>query len=74
MKIEITYNPQEYNYNFEIYDGPDGIDHAKGTELTLGGCFEKIVEFRLMNALTYTEDDIDLKRTITSYFDLINQK
>jgi len=74
MKIEINYNPQEHNYNFEIYDGPNGINYAKGTELTLGGCFEKIIEFRLMNALTYAEDDVNLKQTITSYFNLINQK
>jgi hypothetical protein len=74
MKIEINYNPQEHNYSWSVWDGPDGIDHAKGTELTLGGCFEKIVEFRLVNALTYAEDDVDLKRTIASYFNLINQK
>ena len=74
MKIEINYNSQEHNYTWQVYDGPDGIDHAKGTELTLGGCFEKIVEFRLVNGLTYCEDDVDLKRTITSYFNLINQK
>jgi hypothetical protein len=71
MKIEIHYNQQEYNYTWSVWDGPDGIDHAKGTELTLGGCFEKIVEFRLMNGLTYgltyCENDTDLKRTIASY-------
>lgn len=74
MKIEINYNPQEHNYTWQVWDGPDGIDHAKGTELTLGACFEKIVEFRLVNGLTYCENDTDLKRTITSYFNLINQK
>jgi len=74
MKIEINYNPQENNYSYEFYDGPDDIDHAKGTELTLGACFEKIIEFRLVNGLTYCENDTDLKRTITSYFNLINQK
>jgi hypothetical protein len=74
MKIEINYNPQERNYSWEVYDGPDGIDHAQGTELSLGGCFEKIVEFRLMNGLTYAEDYVDLKRTITAYFNSLNQK
>ena len=55
MKIEINYNPQEHNYTWQVWDGPDGIDDAKGTELTLGGCFEKIVEFRLMNSLSFGE-------------------
>ena len=73
MKIEINYNQQEHNYSYEVYDGPDGIDHAKGTELTLGGCFEKIVEFRLMNALTYTEDDIDLIRVARGLFTVLRK-
>ena len=70
MKIEIDYNPQDKNYHYKVWTGPDGIDFAEGTELTLGSCFEKIVEFRLMNGLTYGED---LKSTITAYFNSINQ-
>ena len=71
MKIEIDCNPYDHNYSWKVWTGPDGIDFAEGTELTLGSCFEKIVEFRLMNGLTYGED---LKNTITAYFNSINQK
>ena len=74
MKIEINYSPENQNYIWSIYDGPDGIDYTEGCELDLGQCFEQIIKFRLMNSLTYAEDDVDLKRTISAYFNSLNQK
>ena len=74
MKIEINYSPEKQNYIWSIYDGPDGIDYAEGCELDLGQCFEQIIKFRLMNSLSYAGDDVDLKRTITAYFNSLNQK
>lgn len=56
MKIEITYSGAENIYHWQIFDGPDCIDFASGTELDLSQCFEQIVKFRLLNALTYSDD------------------
>lgn len=56
MKIEITYSNVDEFYHWQVYDGPEGIDFASGTELDLAQCFEQIVKFRLLNALTYSED------------------
>jgi hypothetical protein len=65
MKIEIDYNSQTKIYTAKIYDGPDGLDDAIFNCTSLGECFEKLLEFRLMNALTYSED---VKESIRAYF------
>jgi hypothetical protein len=59
MKAEITYNPQTQTYLWELWDGPDGIDYVNGTELDLSQCFERILEFRVMNSLAYLDDPRD---------------
>lgn len=72
MKIEITDNPQDLTYTAKIYDGPDGCDYADFVCGSLGECFENIVKFRIMNGLTYTDDE-NPKEAIRSYFNSINQ-
>jgi hypothetical protein len=62
MKVEITYNPQTKIYSWELWDGPDGLDYANGTELDLSQCFERIIEFRAINSLTYSDDPRDAIR------------
>jgi hypothetical protein len=54
MKAEIKYNLSEDNYSWELYDGPDGIDHHTGNCETLGECFESIIASRVVTALHYT--------------------
>ena len=54
MKIEIIFEEQLYKWS--LWDGPDGIDYFRGTELDLGQCFEQIVKYRTLNALTYMDD------------------
>lgn len=70
MKIEINYKPKENNYHYKVWTGPDGIDHTQGYESSLSQCFEKILEFRLMNALTYTEN---LNSTLGAYFQSLDE-
>lgn len=65
MKIEINSNSDNSKWTVKVYDGPDGIDDAIFNCDTLGECFEKIVEFRIMNSLTYAED---VKESIKDYF------
>lgn len=72
MKITITDKPQDNTYFVEIYDGPDGIDHATFVCGSLGEVFERITEFRMMNALTYHEPDVSLTDVVKSYFDSID--
>ena len=55
MKIEITQDFITGNYNWVLYDGPDGIDEFRGSENTLGEVFEKIILHRTQNALSYVE-------------------
>lgn len=64
MKIEIDYNCQTKVYIAKIYDGPEGLDDAIFNCTSLGECFEKLMEFRLMNALTYSEN---VKESIGDY-------
>jgi len=49
MKIEIlnqfTADGREY-YRWDLYDGPDGIDHAQGFATDLVQAFSKIFEWR----------------------------
>ena len=53
MNAEI-YTDKENKYQWELWDGPDGIEQAKGTAETLGECFEKIVDARQIIAREYT--------------------
>jgi hypothetical protein len=49
MKIEIvnhfTNNGNEF-FRFELYDGPDGIEHVSGFASDLVEAFSKIIEWR----------------------------
>lgn len=73
MKIEIYDNPQDDTYIAKIWDGPDGIDYADFVCDSLSECLEKIIEFRIMNGLTYADADDKIKGAIRSYFNSINQ-
>jgi hypothetical protein len=55
MRIEITQNPETSMYEYEVWDGPDGIDYDEGLGLDLGQVFEKIIIFRTINSQHYTE-------------------
>jgi hypothetical protein len=41
MSISIWYKNGAYHW--ELYDGPDGIDHFIGTAINLGDAFEQIL-------------------------------
>lgn len=57
MKIEITQHICGSGpYHFTIDDGPERIDHCEGEFETLGEVFERIIEFRCMNARSYCDD------------------
>jgi hypothetical protein len=73
MKILITDNPQDDTYTTKIWDGPDGINYADFVCGSLGECLEQIIQFRIMNGLTYVDDD-NPKEAIRSYFNSINQE
>ena len=51
MSINIIYKNGEYHW--ELYDGPDGIDHYQGVSSTLGEAFEEIVKNRMINFIQY---------------------
>jgi hypothetical protein len=55
MKIEITQDISGTGpYKFTIADGPERIDYDEGGECeTLGEVFEKLIEFRIRNAMSY---------------------
>lgn len=55
MLIEISQDILTGGYNWELYDGPDGIDKFNGFELSLGAVFEQIMYYKTMNALDYRE-------------------
>lgn len=55
MKIEINYKPSLDLCYAKIYDGPDGIDEEDFVCGSLGECFEEIIKFRTLNALSYNE-------------------
>jgi hypothetical protein len=65
MKIEINYDCYLKIYIWKVWDGPDGIDYAEGSELDLGQCFEQIIKFRIMNGLTYSDN---IKSEFRNYF------
>lgn len=51
MSISIIYRNGEYHW--EMYDGPDGIDHFTGTAISLGDAFEQIIKTQLRNSMNY---------------------
>ena len=51
MSISIWYKNGEYHW--ELYDGPDGIDHFTGFSSSLGEAFESIIKKQLINSLQY---------------------
>jgi hypothetical protein len=71
MKIKITDNPQDNTYTAKIWDGPDMIDHADFVCGSLGECLEQIIQFRIMNSLSYVDENPN--EAIRSYFNSINQ-
>lgn len=58
MKIEIvnhfTNDGKEF-FRFELYDGPDGIEHVSGFASDLVETFSKIIEWRERISRDYTE-------------------
>lgn len=72
MKIEIYDNQQDKTYTAKIWDGPDGIDDATFVCDSLGKCFEELIRFRIINGLTYVDDE-NPKEAIRSYFNSISQ-
>ena len=51
MSISILYKNGEYHW--ELYDGPDGIDHFTGIAINLGDAFEQILISQLKNRMNY---------------------
>lgn len=51
MSINIIYKNGEYHW--ELYDGPDGVDHFTGVGINLGDAFEQIVRAQLVNSMKY---------------------
>ena len=56
MMIKIIYHPPSNTYEWELYDGPDGIDYFSGYGETLETCFESIISSRAFNALNYQKE------------------
>jgi hypothetical protein len=59
MKIEIeskrTQDGADY-FEWDLLDGPDGIDHAHGYATDLITAFSKLIEWRERIAADYTQD------------------
>lgn len=59
MRIEIqnkfAVNGKEY-FQFEMYDGPDGIEHVSGFAVDLVEAFSKILEWRERIAHDYNTE------------------
>lgn len=54
MKIEITKTGYEkINYEWKMWDGPEGIDFYEGDASTLGECFERILINSVLNSIHY---------------------
>ena len=70
MKIEITNrfttDGQVY-YEWSLYDGPDGIDHAHGYASDLVQAFSKIFEWRERIAADYTAEVLADMDTLTKF-------
>lgn len=60
IKINNQFTPggQEY-YQFELWDGPDGIEHITGFSTDLVEAFTKILEWRERISHDYFDDLID---------------
>jgi hypothetical protein len=56
MKIVITDNPQDGNYIWRLYTGPDGIDDYDGLCSSIGECFEEVIKHEVLNAMEYVND------------------
>jgi hypothetical protein len=59
MKVEIInrFTPDGVEYiEWDLYDGPDGIDHAHGYAVDLIQAFSKILEWRERIANDYVND------------------
>lgn len=71
MNIEIAsyycQEEQREKYTWDLYDGPDGIDHYYGVEDSLSKCMEEIIKKRIINSLTYTDNDEELKAIMRDY-------
>ena len=73
MKIEITNHSaadgKEFYY-WTLYDGPDGIDEARGFAVDLIEVFSKIIEWRERIGADYareiTEDTKNATKSITT--------
>ena len=70
MKIVIDHIASDNTYIAKIWDGPDGIDKAEFHCKSLSECFEELTKFRMMNSLSYVEDNPT--EAIRSYFSTIN--
>lgn len=58
MKIEITsrFTPSGREYfEFEMWDGPNGVEHVRGFSVDLINTFTKLIEWREMIARDYQE-------------------
>lgn len=58
MRIEITnhFTPDGREYiEWSLYDGPDGIDHARGYATDLITAFSKLMEWRERIANDYND-------------------
>jgi len=53
---QFTANGDVY-YHWELWDGPDGIDHATGFGVDLPTVFRKVTEWRQKIAESYREAD-----------------
>jgi len=59
MNIEIWYRPENDQYVWSLVVGPAGVDVYEGAEHSLGEAFERIIYYRTINALNYTETTHD---------------
>ena len=58
MKIEIESKSTQGGtgyYEWSLWDGPDGIDHAHGYATDLITAFSKLIEWRERIAMDYTQ-------------------
>jgi hypothetical protein len=58
MKIDITNaftNDCKEYYRWELYDGPDGIEHVHGFATDLIQCFSKILEWHERISADYND-------------------
>ena len=56
MKIEIDYQPGTEHYIWKLYTGPDGADEYEGVEISIGGCFEEVIKWEVLNGMRYVNE------------------